>query len=90
MPPLPADMFLYAKEAEFIDFLLSTGHSIKYREIDDNVHLEYRLRTTWVRYIPLKLRLKTANGGMAGLRSIDNYEKQNVKGLLLKKMCTTL
>ena len=32
-------------------------------------------------------RLETAEGGMAVLRSIDNYsKKQNVKELLLKKM----
>ena len=37
-------------------------------------------------------RLETAEGGMAGLRSIDNYQKQNVKGLLLKNIdvCKTL
>ena len=31
------------------------------------------------------VQLETAKGSMVGLRSIDNYEKQNVKGLLLKK-----
>ena len=32
-------------------------------------------------------QLETAKGGMAGLWSIDNYQKQNVKGFLLKKKC---